>query len=122
MVLQCALQVWTFTAALLWRGVTSEEWGQTGTLSLASLMTHETIYHIYINWIRTPNGPAPCLPGRGSIKHLGTLFKQLLLVLHFAKNIFVPVLCHYPGDNNGSMICLSTHLCATVPFQISRAC
>jgi len=44
MVLQCALQVWTFTAALLWRGVTSEEWGQTGTLSLASLMTHETIY------------------------------------------------------------------------------
>jgi len=64
--------VWTFTAALLWRGVTSEEWGQTGTLSLASLMTHETIYHIYINWIRTPNGPAPCLPGRGSIKHLGS--------------------------------------------------
>ena len=91
MVLQCALQVWTFTAALLWRGVTSEEWGQTGTLSLASLMTHETIYHIYINWIRTPNGPAPCLPGRGSIKHLGTLFKQLFLVLHFAK-IF-PCLC-----------------------------
>ena len=84
MVLQCALQVWTFTDALLWRGVTSEEWGQTGTLSLASLMTHETIYHIYIKWIRTPNGPAPCLPGRGSIKHLGTsLYSYLKIILFF---------------------------------------